>query len=224
MSHRIPWTRVLLEGVVIVGSILLAFGIDAAWEERQEREDTERHLRALIREVRQTQDEIRFEIQGVERSRSGTADVLELMRSGDPNVRPEELADAIGRSMNVGIFTAQQPVLTTMLTSGELLEFGDDTLLSMLGRWRADVEHLRVDAEHLERNREEVVFERAVAIGVPIELLDPGPSLLGMLGDPGMDAAFTLRELRAMLLAESYSAALEQADQVVQALEQALED
>jgi hypothetical protein len=28
----IPWLRVLLEGVVIVGSILLAFGIDAWWE------------------------------------------------------------------------------------------------------------------------------------------------------------------------------------------------
>jgi hypothetical protein len=32
----IPWLRVFVEGVVIVGSILLAFGIDAAWEGRQE--------------------------------------------------------------------------------------------------------------------------------------------------------------------------------------------
>ena len=33
MSTRsIPWLRVFVEGAVIVGSILLAFGIDAAWE------------------------------------------------------------------------------------------------------------------------------------------------------------------------------------------------
>jgi len=28
-SRQIPWLRVLVEGVVIVGSILLAFGIEA---------------------------------------------------------------------------------------------------------------------------------------------------------------------------------------------------
>ena len=32
--RQIPWLRILAEGVVIVGSILLAFWIDAAWELR----------------------------------------------------------------------------------------------------------------------------------------------------------------------------------------------
>lgn len=37
MNRRaIPWSRMLVEGAVIVGSILLAFGIDAAWEARGE--------------------------------------------------------------------------------------------------------------------------------------------------------------------------------------------
>jgi len=31
MSERVPWSRVAVEGVVIVGSILLAFAIDAWW-------------------------------------------------------------------------------------------------------------------------------------------------------------------------------------------------
>ena len=35
MSKQIPWLRVFVEGVVIVGSILLAFGIDAWWDGRQ---------------------------------------------------------------------------------------------------------------------------------------------------------------------------------------------
>jgi hypothetical protein len=33
--RSLPWLRVLIEGVVIVDSILLAFGIDAWWEGRQ---------------------------------------------------------------------------------------------------------------------------------------------------------------------------------------------
>lgn len=38
VSKGVPWLRVLIEGVVIVGSILLGFGIDAWWEGRQEEE------------------------------------------------------------------------------------------------------------------------------------------------------------------------------------------
>jgi len=38
LKPQIPWRRVFVEGGVIVGSILLAFGIDAWWERRQERE------------------------------------------------------------------------------------------------------------------------------------------------------------------------------------------
>ena len=37
MKAQIPWLRVFVEGVVIVSSILLAFGIDAWWEGRQQR-------------------------------------------------------------------------------------------------------------------------------------------------------------------------------------------
>ena len=32
MKPQIPWLRVFVEGMVIVGSILLAFGIQAAWD------------------------------------------------------------------------------------------------------------------------------------------------------------------------------------------------
>ena len=37
MTSRLPWTRNVGEGVVIVVSILLAFGIDAWWGVRGER-------------------------------------------------------------------------------------------------------------------------------------------------------------------------------------------
>ncbi len=36
MIRHIPWLRVFVEGVVIVGSILLAIGIDASWDRRQD--------------------------------------------------------------------------------------------------------------------------------------------------------------------------------------------
>ncbi len=38
-TRSIPWPRILAEGVAIVLSILLAFGIQAWWEGVQEREE-----------------------------------------------------------------------------------------------------------------------------------------------------------------------------------------
>ena len=46
-NDRILWPRVLIEGVVIVGSILLAFGIEAWWDGVQDRGAEEAHLMAL---------------------------------------------------------------------------------------------------------------------------------------------------------------------------------
>ena len=44
---QIPWLRVLVEGVVIVGSILLAFANDAAWDGRNERQIAEQQIAEL---------------------------------------------------------------------------------------------------------------------------------------------------------------------------------
>ena len=51
LKPQMPWLRVFVEGVVIVGSILLAFGIDAAWEGVHEREDERASLELLSRDL-----------------------------------------------------------------------------------------------------------------------------------------------------------------------------
>jgi len=37
MTSRTPWTRLIAEGAVVVGSILVAFAIDASWDQRRDR-------------------------------------------------------------------------------------------------------------------------------------------------------------------------------------------
>ena len=54
----ISWSRVLIEGVVIVTSILLAFGIDAAWEARQKAQQREALLAALAGDMVHARAEI----------------------------------------------------------------------------------------------------------------------------------------------------------------------
>lgn len=58
MSEHIRWTRVALEAFVIVGSILLAFAIDAWWAERQEREAERDYLGRIHRDLENSRENI----------------------------------------------------------------------------------------------------------------------------------------------------------------------
>ena len=58
LTRQIPWLRVFVEGVVIVGSILLAFGIEAWWDGVQERVEERQALEALARDFESAAEEI----------------------------------------------------------------------------------------------------------------------------------------------------------------------
>ncbi len=58
MNRQIPWLRTFVEGVVIVGSILLAFGIQAWWDGRQERTEEDRLLYSVLDDMRANRQEI----------------------------------------------------------------------------------------------------------------------------------------------------------------------
>ncbi len=47
MNRQVPWLRVFVEGVVIVASILLAFGIEAWWDGVQDRAEEHEILLGL---------------------------------------------------------------------------------------------------------------------------------------------------------------------------------
>ena len=51
MKPQIPWLRVFVEGVVIVASILLAFGLQAWWDGVQERIEEREIIERLISDV-----------------------------------------------------------------------------------------------------------------------------------------------------------------------------
>ena len=50
LAQGIAWKRITAEGIAIVVSILLAFAIDAAWDESRERAQERRALRGLQEE------------------------------------------------------------------------------------------------------------------------------------------------------------------------------
>ena len=55
-SKRIPWLRVFVEGGVIVGSILLAFALDAWWDDRSREADLRVQLHVVAGEMQSARD------------------------------------------------------------------------------------------------------------------------------------------------------------------------
>ena len=62
MNRQVPWLRVFVEGVVIVASILLAFGIEAWWDGVQERAEEQLTLRALRVEFLEAKAELEYRL------------------------------------------------------------------------------------------------------------------------------------------------------------------
>ena len=48
---QVPWFRVGAEAIAVIASILIAFAIDAAWDQRQDNLDLKTDLAALAAEI-----------------------------------------------------------------------------------------------------------------------------------------------------------------------------
>lgn len=121
MKPQVPWLRVFVEGVVIVGSILLAFAIDAWWEERQDRSVEEALLTGLIEDLRRD-----------------SADYAGFARVHDDRVRAADFLLALGGERASA--SAGPTVAITEMTAGQAFR--------LIGRF-ARLETVRVSYDQI---------------------------------------------------------------------------
>jgi len=79
---RISWRRMLVEGFVIVFSILLAFSVDAWWDGHTERERETALLRNMLAEFRASRPDLVQRLDGARRMARGNAALTRLVASG----------------------------------------------------------------------------------------------------------------------------------------------
>ena len=84
LSKQIPWLRIFVEGVVIVGSILLAFGLQAWWEGLQDRQTEQSILGELHTALSSDFDLVQSRLDRYRRIESRTEVLLSYLRSGAP--------------------------------------------------------------------------------------------------------------------------------------------
>lgn len=119
MSTKIPWTRVTAEGVVIVASILLAFGIDAAWTGRGERAAEIAYYQLLDRDLTQTIEQLQDYVQYEEERAAAALQAYQAL-SGGPRPSDEELSIALSVATQRRTVDLIAPAYSDMTSTGNI--------------------------------------------------------------------------------------------------------
>jgi hypothetical protein len=122
---RLPYARILVEGVVIVGSILLAFGIDAAWDSREEGVQSRALLEALSEDFEAARN--RFDQWKTSHAYAFESAERLLTYAEDDRIRE-----------------ADRGTVETILSSGRLDLFEDRVLVRELTRWTSALARYQV--------------------------------------------------------------------------------
>lgn len=118
-EQKTPWKRLALEGVVIVFSILLAFALDAWWDQRKHRAEENNQLQALRTELSESLpplEAILMAIQDIAGKISTLTTLLEEA-AGEPVVISGELLGAVITWRTTDVSTS---TLDALMASGNL--------------------------------------------------------------------------------------------------------
>ncbi len=121
-TKQIPWLRVFVEGVVIVGSILMAFGIDAWWEGKQEVKTLQEAIQGLQSDFERHKGRMEFGLTVTSRQ----VDAMEFLfaLAAEPsNVIPVERTDtAFRRIVDAMTTDPGEGTLDALVPSGGALD------------------------------------------------------------------------------------------------------
>lgn len=140
------WGALALEMLVIVGSILFAFSLDAWWDQQQLDADTRAQLESLRDELVQSREGLDVILASVQRQSAGVGELLALLReAGDgPVYVPNALLGAAvsWRTSDVSLST-----LESLRVSGHLANVKDPQLRNALAGFPAIVRDAQEDEE-----------------------------------------------------------------------------
>jgi hypothetical protein len=114
------WKRILIEGGVIIASILIAFAIDAWWEDRQ---DTNSEIRNLVRvsaELETNSERIQIKLQTIEVSIKATSTFISWMGPQPASIERDVLLEQWDSLYGIGFFSLQRSATSDYLASGQL--------------------------------------------------------------------------------------------------------
>jgi hypothetical protein len=153
MSKDLPWRRVAAEGVVIVASILMAFGIDAWWAERGQRAAERNELDNIREELVGDRGRLEQNVRAQARRAESAATVIALIEGLPGETGMLQVPDSmVALLVQAPTFEARTPTLRGLLQSGSVSVIRDSSVRSALAEWErllANVSERELDARAL---------------------------------------------------------------------------
>lgn len=119
------WKRLLVEGVVIVVSILFAFAIDAWWEERQQLGDAEDQVARIVAELRVNVELLQAQDEALTIAVTAAHEFLALFGPEPEPTTATVIGNLMGRLYSVPTLALERSASADFLSSGQLTQ----------GRW-----------------------------------------------------------------------------------------
>jgi hypothetical protein len=135
-TTKIAWNRIAVEAVAIVGSILLAFSIDAWWDATLERERERELFGALSDDFRRTKLNLIDGLNFHTAVKASSNRLLEVATSGDKDISESEFDRLL---LDISWWDFKHPfttgALNSALAAGEFAIIRSDELRRLMADW-----------------------------------------------------------------------------------------
>jgi len=140
LKPQVPWLRVFVEGAVIVGSILLAFGIQAWWDDQQLGREIRQELLNVQLELGTNIGLAEFQIDIMERSITASQSLVATMESAVGVATISTPDTLVWLASATPSFAASLGALDALIASGRLAAIDDAAIRIRLAGLRSFVE------------------------------------------------------------------------------------
>jgi hypothetical protein len=214
------WLRAAREIAIVTLGILIAFALNAWWEEHRERRQEQQHLRALASDFEQNVKRLVFLVEKQERVARRTFSLLEAARAPQPGT-PESI-----RSLVQEVFSSQrfEPVMgayEALVNSTGLTLIRDDELRSALADFAA-----LVNGRYAERFADELYFQLVQTFAGRLQFADmlaapqaTPASYAELLQDPKFQEYLAWRHLLEQQVGDHYRGLHQRAEHILEQLE-----
>ena len=230
-SRDIPWKRLIAEGTAIVLSILLAFGIDAWWDERKERIEEQQILQGLNEEFSLIRDVLK-DHKHIHLGRLQALEDLLAAFDVDKSKRTTEVV-AAGQEELLAPTTSDisNGTLRALLSSGRLEIIENERLRKLLVGWEISIEEVWDDQRAMSKLVYEIhapyFISEGHGVGEVVDIWHSGNTAsvrsIGedaaeverLLNDPRFQSMVEHRYLYKLHLTEEFESAIAAADEIL---------
>lgn len=168
MSDRPSKARILVEGAVIVASILLAFTIDRVYENARDRGEESAILEGLRADFEANQLALEDYLGDYTRTIESSGAVLDYVRLGEGHADLFEVARSLGTLYSNRTFDPQTATLDLVESSGRGSLLTDGELRRLVAEWRVHWEDALDQQQGLQRYREGILWPAMIGLDLRV--------------------------------------------------------